>query len=299
MPFCAHFLPLVNYRHHFHAGNFADVMKHALLVQLARALQRKQKGVLYLDTHAGRGFYDLERAATGQTLERVPEHPGGIGRLLSGGGLPAQLEDYLALVRSFDERMRRAEPAQTELQFYPGSPEILRLLARPQDRLSFWEMQPEEAAALRGEFGGASRISVSSGNGYGALRAELPPPERRALVLIDPPYETPEEWPKIVKALGEGLRRFPSGVYAVWYPLTERAGADAIDEIIRELPLPPTLLAELVVNPGSDGLKGCGLMILNPPWQFEKEADPLLCALSQMLAQAPGGAASLRWLVPE
>ncbi|MEI7551161.1 MAG: 23S rRNA (adenine(2030)-N(6))-methyltransferase RlmJ [Verrucomicrobiota bacterium] len=288
----------MNYRHHFHAGNFADVMKHALLGRLLTALQRKEKGFLYLDTHAGRGGYDLTVAAQGDTLARAPEYPQGIGRLWARPDLPEGLAEYVALVRKFAEQ--KGAPDDT-LRYYPGSPWIAQLLARPQDRLVFCEKQPDERERLDLEFGRAARVQVSALDGYGAPRALLPPPERRALVLIDPPFEAQDEFARVARAVAEGLRRLPSAVYAIWYPLTERARVDAFFAELLALPLPPTLELELTVAGEQSALKmkGCGLVVINPPWQFDGEARRMLDWLAGALAQEPGGRAKSRWLVPE
>ncbi len=288
----------MNYRHHFHAGNFADVMKHALLGRLLTALQRKEKGFLYLDTHAGRGGYDLTVAAQGDTLARQPEYPQGIGRLWARPDLPEGLAEYVALVRKFAEQ--KGAPDDT-LRYYPGSPWIAQLLARPQDRLVFCEKQPDERERLDLEFGRAARVQVSALDGYGAPRALLPPPERRALVLIDPPFEAQDEFARVARAVAEGLRRLPSAVYAIWYPLTERARVDAFFAELLALPLPPTLELELTVAGEQSALKmkGCGLVVINPPWQFDGEARRMLDWLAGALAQEPGGRAKSRWLVPE
>jgi len=283
----------MNYRHHFHAGNFADVVKHALLVPLVRGLQQKEKGCLFLDTHAGRGTYDLAAAATGDSRPRRPEHPDGIGRLWGRTDLPPALAGYVGLVRAFnDERA-------ADRTCYPGSPWLLRRLARPQDRLAFCELHPEEFALLKAEFPGDRQVSVQEMDGYHAVRGMLPPPERRGLILIDPPFESREEWAAVVAAVRDGLKRFPSGVYALWYPLTERARVDEFFESLSALPLPPTLVAEAIIAPDAPKMKGCGLVILNPPWQFDREAAPILSCLAKALAQAPGGGSSHRWLVPE
>jgi 23S rRNA (adenine2030-N6)-methyltransferase len=288
----------VNYRHQYHAGNFADVMKHALLVRLVRGLQKKEKGFLYLDTHAGRGRYDLAAAATGDSLARRPEWPDGIGRWWSRADLPSPFSEYAGLVREFDRRAGNLEPGP---RFYPGSPWIARLLARPVDRLALCEKHPAECAALRAEFGRARRTSLHEMDGYDALRAMLPPPERRALVLIDPPYEAQKEFAEIAMALGDGLRRFASGVFAVWYPLTERARVDAFFAALRELELPPTVAAELSIAGETAPLKmkGCGLVVINPPWGFEHEIAPMLAFLADTLAQAPGAGGRVEWIVPE
>jgi 23S rRNA (adenine2030-N6)-methyltransferase len=290
----------MNYRHHFHAGNFADVMKHALLVRLVRALQKKEKGFLYLDTHAGRGGYDLSAAASGDTFERKPEWPDGIGRIAARGDLPEAVVEYVALARRFDEQQGNSA-AGTGPKFYPGSPWFVRERAREQDRLARWERQPAECAALRERFQFSLRTVVQEADGYGAPRALLPPPERRALVLIDPPFEAQNEFAQVVTALGEGLRRLPGGVFAVWYPLTERARVEEFFQELRFLRPPPTLALELMIaGPGATmRMKGCGLAVINPPWQFDREAKPLLEWLAEVLAQVPGGGGRAEWVVPE
>jgi 23S rRNA (adenine2030-N6)-methyltransferase len=288
----------MNYRHQFHAGNFADVMKHALLARLMRALQKKEKGFLVLDTHAGRGRYDLAAAATGDTLARKPEWPDGIGRIAARTDLPPALAEYAALVRDFD---RRAGNSGEAPRYFPGSPWLASALARPQERLVFCEKHPAECAVLREEFQFSPGVEVREADGYAAVRAVLPPVERRALVLIDPPFEAQDEFAQIATALGEGLRRLTSGVFAVWYPLTERARVDEFFAAVRALRPPPTLAAELTIaGPTSPiKMKGCGLLVINPPWQFEREADALLAWLMPVLAQAPGGGGRVEWLVGE
>ena len=288
----------MNYRHHFHAGNFADVCKHALLVQLVRGMQRKEKGFLFLDTHAGRGRYDLSVAARGDSLERQPEHPDGIGRLWNRAELPAALMEYVALVREFD---RQAGNSSDEPHYYPGSPRLVQALARPQDRLALCEKHPDEFVTLRDEFTFVSRASVHQIDGYTALRAMLPPLEKRALVLIDPPFEEQDEFTRIVDGLRDGLRRLPGGTFAVWYPLTERARTDAFVEELTTLDLPPTFTAEVTIagEAAAMKMKGCGLAVLNPPWQIDRAIAPVLPVLAELLAQALGGSGRLRWLVPE
>lgn len=288
----------MNYRHHFHAGNFADVVKHAVLVQLVRAMQRKGKGFVYLDTHAGRARYDLAAADQGDSLMRSPEWPAGIGRLWNLAEAPEFAREYLWLVRDFDRRHGNLVDLP---RFYPGSPLLVAATLRPQDRMVLCEAQTAEWAALKQAMTGLQRCAVHETDGYAALRAMLPPPERRALVLIDPPYEAQTEFIDLVAGLGEGLRRLPAGTFVVWYPLTERARIEAFFNSLAVLPLPPTAVAELTVA-GEDSplkMRGCGLVIVNPPWQFEKEASAGLTALAGLLAQAPGASARYDWLVPE
>jgi 23S rRNA (adenine2030-N6)-methyltransferase len=288
----------MNYRHHFHAGNFADVFKHALLVQLVRGMQRKEKGFLFLDTHAGRGGYDLNEALRGDSLERKPEHPDGIGRLWKRAELPVALAEYVELVRDYD---RQTGNSGDEARFYPGSPRLVQSIVRTQDRLALCEKHPDEFEMLREALTFAYRASVHQIDGYTALRAMLPPLEKRALVLIDPPFEEQDEFARIVDGLRDGLSRLPAGTFAVWYPLTERARVDAFLEELVMLDLPPTFTAEVTIAGESAPmkLKGCGLAVINPPWQIDQVIAPLLPLLAEVLAQAPSGSGRLRWLVPE
>ena len=316
----------MNYRHHYHAGNFADVMKHVLLLQLVQALQQKEKGFLYLDTHAGRGSYDLTAAEMGDTHVRTAEWPQGLGRLwaLSGGAaageretetkveaevdtgktpvprrsevMPTAVADYVARVRAFD---RSQGNAGAKPRFYPGSPMWVSLLARAQERLVFCERQPDEVRALQERFQFSDGVQSREADGYGALKALLPPLEKRALVLIDPPFEGQDEWARVVTAVKDGLRRLPGGVYAVWYPLTERAKVDLFFTELRALELPPTLAIELWVNPPLAKMKGCGLVVVNPPWKFDGAAAETVEFLAKTLAQGPGARGDLIWIERE
>ena len=298
----------MNYRHHFHAGNFADVFKHVLLMQLIYAMKRKEKGFLYLDTHAGRGGYDLAMPSIlPDGGSREPEHPAGIGRLWGATDLPAVLNDYRALVRRFNDRHGASSFAEAsedrlggELKFYPGSPWIAKLLLRPQDRMALCELRADDAEALDFEFARESRVTVQAIDGYTGLKAMLPPPEKRALVLIDPSFESKAEFTGILRGLGEALRRLPGAVIAVWYPITERARADEFHYAVRELAT-PTFLAELNIAGDSSPLrlKGCGLLILNPPWQIDGEIRGVLPALVERLKFDSGATAHSAWLVPE
>ena len=318
----------MNYRHHFHAGNFADVFKHVTLIQLARAMQRKSAGVFFLDTHAGWGGYDLAAAASGGSRPRLAEHPGGIGRVWPAADLPAPLADYLALVREYDLSMQDIGADQPNAgqavgpapgqghgakgpafppirtagrgpRFYPGSPWFLRRLARDQDRLALCEAETEAFQALKNEFVGVRRVSVHQRDGFGALSAMLPPPERRALVLIDPPYEAADEWVKVESALRSGLRRLPSGLFEVWYPLTRRAASEEFLARLERHPLPPTLTMEIVIDAKALGMKGCGLLVLNPPWGFAAQATEWLPRMATILARVADFRVDCRWLVPE
>lgn len=288
----------MNYRHHYHAGNYADVFKHILLLELVRAMQRKEKGFLYLDTHAGRGGYDLTMPSVlpdGRTRE--PEHPAGIGRLWDVDGLPAAVNDYLDLVKRFNER-RGATGA--ELQFYPGSPWIVKMLLRPQDRMTLCEFRPDDAEALDFEFAREAGVKVLAMDGYTGLKAQLPPAEKRALVLIDPPFESKGEFADIERGVTEALRRLPGAVCAIWYPITERAPTAGLRQTLVELGT-PALYAELAIAGESSELrmKGCGLLVLNPPWRIDEEFRAVLPVLTERLRVDAGGGSECAWLVPE
>ena len=288
----------MNYRHQYHAGNYADVFKHVLLLQLVRAMQRKEKGFLYLDTHAGRGGYDLTTPSVlpdGRTRE--PEHPAGIGRFWGAEGLPPAISEYLDLVKRFNER-RGATGA--ELQFYPGSPWIAKLALRPQDRLALCELRPEEAEALDFDFARETGVKVLPMDGYTGLKAQLPPPEKRALVLIDPPFESKREFTDIERGVADALRRLPGAVCAIWYPITERAPTAGLRQMLIELGT-PALFAELAIAGDSSELrmKGCGLLVLNPPWRIAEEFRAVLPVLAERLRVDAGGGSECAWLVPE
>jgi 23S rRNA (adenine2030-N6)-methyltransferase len=295
----------MNYRHQYHAGNYADVFKHVLMRLLLAGLMRKEKGFLYLDTHAGRGGYDLETTTVlPDGRKRDAEWPQGIGRLWHEPGLPAALADYVAAVREYD---RTKGGDGDELRHYPGSPEFARALLRPQDRSALCELREDDAEALDFACARAPRTTVQRMDGYTALRAMLPPPERRALVLIDPPFESTDEFADILRGLREGLKRFPSGVYAVWYPVTERARSERFLEKVQAVAAGaaaeriPALVAELQIAADSAPvrMKGCGLLVLNPPWRVESEFRAVLPELVRLLGVDAGAAGRVDWLVPE
>ena len=262
----------MNYRHAYHAGNFADVMKHALLVWLLRAMARKPAPFAVLDTHAGAGAYDL----AGDEAQRTGEAASGIVRLLET--LPAKLEDYVGLVR--------------RIGLYPGSPLLIRALLRPGDRLICCELHPEEYGKLRRRTARDKQIFVHERNGYEALAALLPPAEKRGLVLIDPPYEDDQEFARIVSGLRTGISRFPAGVFAAWYPIKHRAPVRAFHAALRESGLRDVVTAEFLLREPLDParLNGCGLAVINPPWKYEAEAAEILRALLTRLGNNEPGA---------
>jgi 23S rRNA (adenine2030-N6)-methyltransferase len=276
----------VNYRHAFHAGNFADCMKHVLLLWLLRALARKDAGFCVLDTHAGAGRYDLG----GTEAERTGEWRSGIGRLMADPS--AMAEPGIA---AFLEVVGR-------LGLYPGSPALIRALLRPQDRLICSELHPEEHAALRRLFRHDDRVAVHLRDGYEAMRAFLPPKERRGLVLIDPPYEKIDEFETLAASLREAWAKFPTGVYAAWYPIKHRTPVRAFHAAIVAAGIRDVVAAEMLLREPLEAnrLNGCGLLIINPPWRFMEEAAPMLQALGAIMTdREPGSGGGLVRLAEE
>ncbi len=279
----------MNYRHAFHAGNFGDVLKHLVLVELLTRLTAKDKPLFFLDTHAGRGRYDLES----EESRRAGEAKAGILRLAAAGPLPPAAQRYVETVKASD-------PANAErIRFYPGSPRLAAQLLRPADRGALCELAPREAAALRREFAGDRRFAVHERDGYEALAALVPPRERRGLVLVDPPYEAQDqEFVAIHDALGRALTRWPTGVYAIWYPIKLSGSVQRFHEAVLQCGVERLFVAELCVHPSDSraGLNGSGVAIVNPPWQTDTALVQALPAVHAALS--PGGAGDVRgtWL---
>jgi 23S rRNA (adenine2030-N6)-methyltransferase len=275
----------MNYRHAFHAGNFADVVKHAILSRIVAHLRKKDTPFRVIDTHAGTGVYDL----TGPEAVRSPEWRDGIGRLLDATLDPAALallQDYLAAVRA-------ANPAG-KIARYPGSPALLRGLLRPTDRLIACELEPTAAKALSKHFHGDRIVKAIEIDGWTALSAYIPPKERRGLVLIDPPYERPDEFSRLAAALETALGKWRSGVFFAWYPIKEDSDGVALARDLKKRGITNMLRAELVVSARSDDgrLRGSGQIIVNPPWTLEQDLEVILPALAKVLA--PGVKAAVR-----
>jgi 23S rRNA (adenine2030-N6)-methyltransferase len=279
----------MNYRHSFHAGNHADVLKHVVLLALVEALKRKDAPFFALDTHAGRGRYLLQ----GEQAEKTGEARSGVVRLLVLGQLPGIVQRYLKRVQ--------ADNPVGALVAYPGSPLLVAQAMRAQDRLAACELQPEEARALEQLFRGDARVQAQARDGYAAVKALLPPKEKRGFVLIDPPYEAQEEeHPRILAALADGLLRWPTGCYAVWYPIKERRTLAAFMRKLADLPCKSILRAELLVRPDDSPLRlnGSGMVVLNPPWKLDQELASALPVLARLLADGESSS-RLDWLKRE
>jgi 23S rRNA (adenine2030-N6)-methyltransferase len=277
------------YRHLFHAGNFADVLKHALLMRLALALARNDKPYLYLETHAGRGTYDL----THPWALKNREFEAGIARLWQRDDAPEALRAYLDAVRA-------ANPDGT-LRRYPGSPQLVRGVQRHADRTVLIELNADDCRALAKSFAHDRGVKVERGDGFRLLKAYLPPPERRALVLIDAAFDAPRELDRVLAALVDAHRRFATGVYALWYPLMPGATAAFARDVVAT-GLRRILRAELEVRGPHDpatALRGCGMLVVNPPFGVEEEARSIAGWLATVLAIDAHGTSRVEWLVPE
>jgi len=279
----------MNYRHSFHAGNFADVHKHAVFACIVNYLTEKPTAFRVLDTHAGAGLYDL----TGEEAERTGEWRGGIGRLMAAS-MPPVAEDILGPYRA---ALAKANPGAAPT-VYPGSSPIALALMRPQDRLIACELEPGAAEALSVNLARERRAKAIPIDGWTALQAYVPPKERRGVVLIDPPYEKADEFMRLPGRIATAYRKWPTGIYVVWYPIKDRKGPDLLAQGLVKAEIPKVLRSELTLGPGAGpGLAGSGLIIINPPWRLDGQLPALGAALAGVLA--PGGAARLDWLARE
>ena len=278
----------MKYRHAFHAGNFADVTKHVALVAVLLRLTEKERPLFLLDTHAGRGRYDIEGPGG--------EAASGIGRL-AAAPVPvphAALARYLELVRALNP--------DGALRSYPGSPLIEAALMRPGDRAAFCELQTAEAEALRREFRADARVGVHARDGFEALGALLPPPEKRGLALIDPPYEeTDADFARVAGTLAVTASRWPQGVLMAWYPIKQGAVAARLHRRLLDAGVTRLLVAELCVHPDDSraGLNGSGLVIVNPPWRLDDDLRALLPPLHAVLAERGTGRTRVALLAGE
>ncbi len=278
----------MNYRHAFHAGNFADVMKHAILAMLIDHLRLKPAPFCVLDTHAGIGRYDL----TSEMALRTGEYEGGIARLFGQAPPHPALAPYLEAVAALNP--------DNALRWYPGSPRLARALLRPQDRLVLSELHPDDAFVLKREFAGDPQVAVHHMDAYLALKAHLPPKEKRGLVLIDSPFEKVDEFTLLANGLMQAHARWPTGIYAIWYPIKERPAVWRFEEALAGAGIPKILIAEVTIHREDTHrrLNGCGMAIINPPWKLDETLAEMLPVLHAILP-GTGGGSRVSWLVPE
>jgi len=281
----------MNYRHSYHAGNFADVVKHAVLCRILSHLREKPAPFRVIDSHAGAGCYELD----GPEASKTGEWRHGIERLRRAEltePVRALLAPYLNAVAAFN-------PGGA-LGRYPGSPLLTQSLLRRQDRLTACELEPQAAAALSGHLRRDQRANAVAIDGWTALTAYVPPNERRGLVLIDPPFEQPGEFSRLAQGLAAAYRKWPTGGYLLWYPIKEPAEVTAFARRLARLGIARMLRMELSVPPATDGaLSGCGLIAVNPPWTLHDELNTLMPALAKALCRDAPGSFRLDWLAGE
>jgi 23S rRNA (adenine2030-N6)-methyltransferase len=282
----------MNYRHAFHAGNFADVVKHAVLVRILLHLRAKPAPFHVIDTHAGAGRYDLRGPEAGRSLEWRD----GIGRVVTapiGAAARALLAPYLDAVAALNDGRGLAT--------YPGSPALAQSFLRAQDRLIACELEPNAAAALKRNLAGDKRSKALAIDGWTALNAYVPPKERRGLVLVDPAFEDASDFARLADALEAAHRKWASGTYLAWYPIKEHKLAQTLGRRLRRSGIPKILRAEFsVATPRDDAsLRACGLIAINPPWTLERELQILLPELAKILSGNGTGNHRLDWLAGE
>ena len=283
----------MNYRHIYHAGNFADVLKHAVLARLVLYMQKKDKAFRVLDTHAGIGVYDL----SSEEAQKTGEWRDGIGRLMDAQ-IPAAAADLLAPYLSAVREFNSGGGPDGGVTLYPGSPKLARMLFRPQDRLSAMELHPDDYGRLSRLFEGDYQTRVTELDGWLALGAHLPPKEKRGIILVDPPFEEGGEFERMAKGLTAAYRRFPGGTYCLWYPLKKGAPVKSFHQALQEMDIPKMLCAELSVRSDREttGLAGSGLIIVNPPFTLKDEMHALLPVLKDVLAQDRFASQRAFWL---
>lgn len=281
---------MLSYRHIFHAGNFADVAKHAALTLLIQALAQKDKPFCVLDTHAGAGRYDL----MAHNARKNKEYQNGIAKLWQISTVIPELQPYLKAIKTLDGN-------SSTLRYYPGSPKIARALLRPADRLILTELHTTDAQLLREEFADDKQVAVHHSDGYQGLRAFLPPAERRGLVLLDPAFELQDEMKRMLAGLKEAYSRWPTGIYALWYPLHENFNHRHFYHALEVMGIPKILISELFIFPEDmpRNLNGSGMAIINPPYKIDAQLNRVLTWLWKILSVNGKGQVRVEWLVPE
>jgi 23S rRNA (adenine2030-N6)-methyltransferase len=282
----------MNYRHHFHAGNFADVVKHVLLLGLLESLCRKDTPFCYIDTHAGCGLYDLGASAAQRTLE----FKSGLGRLKAAATdtAPPWVKDYQNAVAALQ--------AERDGFFYPGSPWLALHTLRAQDRAVLMELHPEDAGTLRKHLSRHANVAIHQRDAYEGLTALIPPVEKRGLVLIDPPYEEErDDYAPVVDLLRQAHAKWPTGIYALWFPIKDHHAITRFYRRLRNTGIPKILTTELCVLPPDNqlGLNGSGMVIVNPPWRFSDTAFTTLKWLKGVLTEHPQASMKVEWLTTE
>jgi len=279
---------MLSYQHIYHAGNFADVHKHTVLSLLLAAMSVKEKPFFVLDAFAGRGGYEFRATEA----EKTGEYHEGVEKIWSADGLPKQLSAYIDAVRQFN--------GEGTLNRYPGSPWLIRHMIREQDRMALCELHPQEFEALRGMIRSERRVSLHKRDGLDAMKAMLPPKERRGLLLIDPAYEVKSEYEAVADAVIRTHHHWREGVYAIWYPLLAAGNHEKLLNMLKRSGIRKVLNCTLSID-GEDapGMFGSGMIVINPPWKLDQDMKVVLPWLVKILGRDERGDSSVRWLVPE
>ncbi|WP_333005352.1 23S rRNA (adenine(2030)-N(6))-methyltransferase RlmJ [Vibrio coralliilyticus] len=279
---------MLSYRHSFHAGNHADVVKHIVQSLILNALKQKDKPFVYHDTHSGVGRYDL----THEWSEKTGEYKHGIARVWQQTEIPEDIQSYLESIQALNNG--------DKLRYYPGSPRVARAHLRPQDRMVLTELHPSDYPLLEQEFHCDRQVSIYKEDGFKRLKASLPPQERRGLVLIDPPYELAKEYRDVVQAIYQSYKRWATGIYAIWYPVVNRCDIEDMIEGLEGLGIRKILQIELGVAADSNehGMTASGMIVINPPWKLESQMNAILPFLKEAIAPATGHF-KVDWIVPE
>jgi 23S rRNA (adenine2030-N6)-methyltransferase len=280
----------MNYRHAYHAGNHADVLKHIVLARVIEHMKKKDKPFRVIDAHAGIGVYDLKGIEAGKTGEWET----GIGKMAA-----AFSDEVEALIAPYREAIAKLNPHGGLVQ-YPGSPDLALSLMQDDNRMIANELHPEDAMTLQRNLGWDERVKVTELDADICIKANLPPPERRGVILIDPPYEVKNEAERVIRMIRHGLRRFAQGVFMLWYPVKADGLEKVLAEQVQAMGIASTLRVELMVREAFDagGLAGSGLLILNAPWKLDEDLRVIVPALAQRLGLGEWGHGTVDWLVP-
>ncbi|OCG25061.1 rRNA methyltransferase [Gilliamella sp. wkB108] len=280
---------MLSYRHSFHAGNHADVLKHIVLTLCLEALKEKEKPFLYLDTHSGAGRYLL----TSEHSEKTGEYLSGVNLVWQQTNIPEQLNTYFSV-------LKRYNPFEN-LKYYPGSPLIAKQLLREQDKLNLTELHPTDYPLLRQEFSKDKRAKVLREDGFSQLKSKLPPASRRGIILIDPSYEIKEDYQKIPAALLEAYKRFATGIYLLWYPVISRTQTQRMIDGIVNLGIKRISQFELAIKPDNNqkGMTASGMIVINPPWKLHQQMQTIMPWLTDILDTKQTGSFTIKQLVSE
>ncbi len=280
---------MLSYRHSFHAGNHADVLKHITLSLLLEAMNGKDKPYVYIDSHSGAGCYSLRS----EHAKKTAEFETGISRIWQANNPPAELDSYLHVIKQYNR--------DGHLNYYPGSPLFAKTMMRPHDHIILNEIHPTDSPLLKREFLKDSRAHLNQIDGFHLCREKLPPQPRRGLILMDPSYEMPNEYDQVCEAIKNAQRRWETGTFALWYPVVDRNKNEWLERKIKQLVQRPTLLVEMAVAEDSEGygMTASGMIIINPPWKLFEQLECLLPWLCDTLQVENNAKQRLEWLRKE